>query len=294
MNLYQLFIDYGVPKEHLDLMKDEVIEVDKYEYYYEAIGKAQFEDVNVSGINSVSRHQGDSWFETLEKVLRGEDRDINLEAYRFKSLLKLMRTNTLEEVRLLFNSKEMGSNMYFNYYVEDDKYVQHTDGNHRTILAKLLKVKQIKPREIWKYKRNEQKYKQYIQLEKIYNEVKRFANLNNLTVHGNFYSSLFKVKDEESRMVFEFEGISISDSVEIRERKVSFNQSKFEGLIKAVRAKDKFEKIFKRTHWLLLRLFGHLVVKRISNKHEQIGARAALRKWESKKIEEYIIKKGLR
>lgn len=283
MSLYQIFIDYGVSKEHLDSMKDEIIEIDKYEYYYEEIGVSQSEDVKVSRISSVSRHQGDSWFETLDKVMRGEEKDINLESYRFESLLKLMRTKTLEEIRLLFNSKEMGSNMYFNHYIEDDKYVQHTDGNHRTIIAKLFKVERIIPREITKYKRNEQKYKQYIELEEIYTEVKRFANLNNLTVHGDFYNSLFKVKDEESQMTFEFDGISTLDSVEEREKKVRFNQSEFKGVIKAVRAKDKFEKIFKRTPLLLLRLFGKLVVKGISDKYEQIGARAALRKWEGKK-----------
>ncbi|WP_342533321.1 hypothetical protein MHB40_20350 [Lysinibacillus sp. FSL K6-0057] len=294
MDLYQIFIDYGVPKEHLDSMKEELIEVDKYEYYYEEVGVTQSEDVKISKVSSVSRHQGDSWFNTMEKVLNDEDSDINLEPYRFEKLIKLMKTYTLEEIRLLFNSKEMGSNMHFNYYIEDDRYVQHTDGNHRTILAKLLKVEQIKPLEVTKCKRNEQKYKQYIESENIYSVIKKFAKLNSLIVYGDFYDSVFEVRDEQSYILFEFKGISVSESLQIREDKVKFNNELFKGLIKEVQAKDKFEKVFKRTPLLFLRVFGELIVKKISNKYVRMGAWAALRKWEDKKIEEYIKKRGLR
>lgn len=293
MDLYKIFVDYGVPKEHLDLMKEELIERNRYQYYYDEIDSTQIEEVEVSKICSVSRHQGDSWFDTMSKVLNGEDNSINLNSERFINLLKLMGENNLEEIRSLFNSKGMGSNIYFDYYLEDDKYVQHTDGNHRTILAKILKVEKIKPYQIVKHKRNDPKYQQYILTEEIYNEIKQFAKLNNMSVYGDYHDSIFEVKDEQSNLSFEFNGLCILESVESREDKVQLNEALFKDLITTVEAKQNFEKIFKRMPLLPLRVFGGLIVKVLSNKHTQRGARTALQIWEDVKIEEYINKKRM-
>lgn len=293
MDLCKILIEFGVSKEHLNLMKKELIVVDEFEYYYEWIDGTYVEDVETSKICSVSRHQGDSWFDTLEKVVNEKNADINLEYGRFMSLLGLTEKMNLEEVRSLFSSKEFCRNIYFNHYIEDDKYVQHTDGNHRTILAKLFEVKILKPCEIIKYRKNEGKYKNYIRNKNNYNEIQQFAKLNNLRVYGDFCDSIFKVVDDTHCISFEFNGISRLDSLSMMEDRTEFNRELFIGLKKAVSAKGKFEKVFKRTPLLFLRIFGNLVVKKISNKYERKGVRAALLRYEKIKIEEYIKKRGL-
>lgn len=135
----------------------------EYQYYYDYIGENEnSEEVPVSQIKGVSRVSGYTWYEYIFYGVNGipkeiPSKDINLSTVKFLNLLLIIKKSGVAGFKSLC---ENTSGIRFDCYIKSEKkeFFQHTDGNHRTILAKVLGVPYIKCTKMHMYKLNKEKY----------------------------------------------------------------------------------------------------------------------------------------
>jgi len=210
-DLETLLNENGVPEQHISKLKRQyqydIFVLDKY-YESKKIEKV-IQSVPVNKIKATSRQglPNDSWFDLAQnasKVIYKDNCEIrsNIDASKVEEALDyLLSAENLSVYHqsLVDDIQEVD----LNYYDKDDIYAVESDGNHRTILAKLTNAPFIKAR-VSTLNFSQEKYERGL---KIKDSVKEFdvvldklnltSDCDNIYYHGKpvigaFVNGLFK------------------------------------------------------------------------------------------------------
>lgn len=132
-------------------------------YYHEStVKETNNKIIEVKDIQGVSRAEGVSWFDLMNYgILGSPTREFNLVQLRFLRQLFLLEEYGIEGIQEIYNTTP---NISFRAYHRGSevKYFQITDGNHRTINARVLGLKTIFSDTIYHYDFCEKDYSNFI------------------------------------------------------------------------------------------------------------------------------------
>ncbi|MCA5014037.1 MULTISPECIES: hypothetical protein [unclassified Enterococcus] len=165
MGLEEYLLSKGVSEASLKSSKEQFSLEDRelYNYYHYKDRVENDKLVPVKNIEGVSRVVDFSWFNILNYSILGvaqKDYDINIEQSRFLKQLLLLEENNIEGLQNMYNNT--GNISFLAFQNEDEiKYFQCIDGNHRSILAKVLGLKTIRASDIYYYEYNAENFRLY-------------------------------------------------------------------------------------------------------------------------------------
>lgn len=135
-DLTEYLLKYGISIEHINNMKNKILENDREAYQnFPPLNSSERDYVDLVPLNKVigtSRGTaGLSVYENVRTMYRGAR-----EPYRFENCLSFLDKLPLEELRKSYENLYEPVRMM--YYVDDDEYFLCGDGNHRTLTAMLV------------------------------------------------------------------------------------------------------------------------------------------------------------
>lgn len=153
----------GVPSSNIEKAKNETSDSDRKFYltYDPCDVTLDMPKIDVDLIKGVHRVHDVSWFDIVQSALEGDpkDHDLNISSLRFMKLLNLFTEGDFEYVKEKFENELFLDCTFISFEdALEKKYFISDDGNHRTILAKLLGIERIRVRTVKIYNRNDQKY----------------------------------------------------------------------------------------------------------------------------------------
>ncbi|ARI75657.1 hypothetical protein [Halobacillus mangrovi] len=156
--LEELLLRKGVKQEHILDLSNEKVKSDKvyrsffdYDPHYDA---EVLVPVNkIKGLTFSRGKENYSWWDHANMKAG------NIDPHKFRGLQEKLEETTLVEFEKWFVDKNFPM-MQLYYYEDFDEYYVGSDGNHRSIWAKLIDAKYIKA-EIVKYRINHQRYEKY-------------------------------------------------------------------------------------------------------------------------------------
>jgi len=199
--LEKFLLDQEIKKKSIDISKSETAQAEKeeYKFYYDDTGKtAENVQIPVTQIKGVSRISGYSWFKLIEYSVLGVPPAIplwsfNLNQIKFLDLLSLLEKNDLKTVHQVY---QKATSFRFACYEKNGtkEYYGLSDGNHRTITAKVYGLHELKARTVYYYVFNDAKYQEF----QLYQEHKKEAEL--------LLASLGLFVDDSGFIVFQDQG----------------------------------------------------------------------------------------
>lgn len=141
-DLTEFLLSYGISIEHIDKMKNKILEDSRNIYYnYPPLDSPKTDYIKLVPLDKVigtSRGTvGLSVYENVRTMHNGE-RDSS----RFTRCLNFLNKLSLEELRKSYEN--LSYPVIMDHYVNDDTYFITDDGNHRTLTAMLVGAKYIK------------------------------------------------------------------------------------------------------------------------------------------------------
>lgn len=197
--LENYLINNKVKLEVIEKSKQEISNsTEKLFLYYDEAETIEEVKVPVQKIVGVSRVQGYSWFDILHNTLRGST-DINMDQQRFLKQLSLLEDKGMIGLQEIYNNTR---NIHFLGLRRDNEiqYFQIVDGNHRTVMSKILNLDFIHGSEVIYYDFNELKYSYYLQYQKAKKEFLKFIEETEFTVRGPFLGLYFEKYRMASKM----------------------------------------------------------------------------------------------
>lgn len=141
-SLEEYLCEKGVSREHIDKMKNKVLQGTKGAYYNlpEPETKKFIEERRQIPLDKViGTGRGTVGVSVFENVRRMEDGERS--SSRFEGCFKFLDKMSLEELKESY--KKLPRPVEMDYYVEDDEYFLSGDGNHRTLTAMLVGAEYI-------------------------------------------------------------------------------------------------------------------------------------------------------
>ena len=144
-DLTEYLLKYGINEEHINEMKNKILEQDRDVYQrFPSLDSSERDYIDLVPLEKVigtSRGTpGLSVFENVRVMNRGDR-----EPSRFEDCLSFLEKMSLEELRKSYG--ELYYPVKMVYYVEDDVYFLSGDGNHRTLTAMLVGAKYIRAKD---------------------------------------------------------------------------------------------------------------------------------------------------
>lgn len=141
-DLTELLLGYGISIEHIDKMKNKILENSRSIYYnYPPLDSPKTYYIKLVPLDKVigtSRGTvGLSVYENVRTIHNGE-RDSS----RFTRCLNFLNESSLENLRKSYEN--LSYPVIMDHYVDDDTYFTTSDGNHRTLTAMLVGAEYIK------------------------------------------------------------------------------------------------------------------------------------------------------
>ena len=141
-DLTEVLLGYGISIEHIDKMKNKILENSRSIYYnYPPLDSPKTYYIKLVPLDKVigtSRGTvGLSVYENVRTIHNGE-RDSS----RFTRCLNFLNESSLENLRKSYEN--LSSPVIMDHYVDDDTYFTTSDGNHRTLTAMLVGAEYIK------------------------------------------------------------------------------------------------------------------------------------------------------
>lgn len=135
-DLTEYLLRNGVSNEHIDKMKNKILESDRdaYQIYPDLKSpESGYEKlVPLAKVIGTSRGTvGLSVYDNVRTMRRGDR-----EPYRFEKCFSFLNEMSLEELQKSY--EELYEPVRMEYYVDDDAYFLSGDGNHRTLTAMLV------------------------------------------------------------------------------------------------------------------------------------------------------------
>lgn len=159
----QYLLDIGVEAEHIEKMKNKILENPHSSYYDYISSEESILDVPLEKVIGTSRcTRGQSVYENVRYVP-----NIMREAYRFEDCFAYLEDMSLEELRESYAN--LRNPVRMEYYKEEDLYYLTEDGNHRTLTAMLLGAPKIKARVTF-LRLNREKQEKYFATKKFFEE----------------------------------------------------------------------------------------------------------------------------
>lgn len=141
-DLTEFLLGYGISIEHIDKMKNKILENSRSIYYnYPPLDSPKTDYIKLVPLDKVigtSRGTvGLSVYENVRTIHNGE-RDSS----RFTRCLNFLNESSLEDLRKSYEN--LSYPVIMDHYVDDDTYFTTSDGNHRTLTAMLVGAEYIK------------------------------------------------------------------------------------------------------------------------------------------------------
>lgn len=141
-DLTEFLLGYGISIEHIDKMKNKILENSRSIYYnYPPLDSPKTYYIKLVPLDKVigtSRGTvGLSVYENVRTIHNGE-RDSS----RFTRCLNFLNESSLENLRKSYEN--LSYPVIMDHYVDDDTYFTTSDGNHRTLTAMLVGAEYIK------------------------------------------------------------------------------------------------------------------------------------------------------
>lgn len=140
-DLTEYLLKYGINEEHINEMKNKILEQDRDVYQrFPSLDSSERDYIDLVPLEKVigtSRGTpGLSVFENVRIMNRGDR-----EPSRFEDCLSFLEKMALEELQKSY--EELYYPVKMVYYVDDDVYFLSGDGNHKTLTAMLVGAKYI-------------------------------------------------------------------------------------------------------------------------------------------------------
>lgn len=182
---------------------------EEYLWYYDKGQTKNHVTIPVSQIKGVSRLSGYSWFELLNYSVLGVPPDIPLQSFnlnkiKFLNLLLLLETKDTRTVKQAYQKKD---DITFHCYVKGDaKEYYGSEGNHRTITAKIYGWDVLKAQSVDYHVFNEQKYHELQLYKKQKAKIKALIAPLNLSI-DNDDMIIFKFRECYKQINLSFEDL---------------------------------------------------------------------------------------
>ncbi|QIZ08453.1 hypothetical protein HFZ78_18495 [Priestia megaterium] len=176
MDIKKTLLDAGVSEEHLSFLLEDKLKNDKsFKCFFECIDQQRENQlVPVKKIKGLSRLRGEAGFSWWDHALRKAG---NIAGNRLEENDKRLQSTTLDEFRISFGSNNFPA-VELNYYNKFDEYYVSSDGNHRTLWAKLVDADNIKAR-VYNYKYNPIKHESYKRIQGILSDYTKLVHVAN-------------------------------------------------------------------------------------------------------------------
>jgi hypothetical protein len=179
----EFLLKMGVPQSHIDRMKrDTCLSSCDYQLFYEFAGEEEIEDLRmvpvekVGGLTGSRGEGGASWWDHFTGKVG------NLDLVRIERLKEKLKALGLDHFRSTFAHPEY--KIELGYYPWHDAYIVESDGNHRTIWAKIVgaptiaaRVYRFLPDHYKRYQRLVERKKQFENTVKHYNLIWKDSDL---------------------------------------------------------------------------------------------------------------------
>ncbi|MFJ5762748.1 hypothetical protein ACIQAA_27190 [Neobacillus sp. NPDC093182] len=181
MDIEMTLLNAGVNEEHLSFLKNDTLKSDApFYYFFDVSDQREYRLVPVNKIKGLSRGEpGFSWWDHV--LLKAG----NIAGNRLEGNEKRLQSTTLEEFRKRFVSNNFPA-VELSYYDEFDEYYVSSDGNHRTLWAKLVAADYIRAR-VYDYKYNPIKHGSYKRVQGILSDYTKLVEVANLQLEGDQY-----------------------------------------------------------------------------------------------------------
>lgn len=138
----EYLISIGVDKNHIENMQRKLLQADRGRYH-------EFPEINSPERNYIALvpldkvigtcrgSVGQSVYDNVRIMRRG-----SREPERFEGCLDFLNKMSLDELKQSYAN--LFHPVHMTYYIDEDEYYLHNDGNHRTLTAMLLGAKYIK------------------------------------------------------------------------------------------------------------------------------------------------------
>lgn len=129
----KFLLSIGVAREHIEKMKNKLLQKSKDDYYTKPINEREMRLVPLDKVIGTSRGTiGESVYENVRKIKIGER-----ETSRFINCFSYLKNMPFDELKTSYQNLGNIDCVQMNYYLDDDEYYV-INGNHRTLTAMLL------------------------------------------------------------------------------------------------------------------------------------------------------------
>ncbi|MEN8646157.1 hypothetical protein ACS2MN_15540 [Bacillus cereus group sp. BceL062] len=154
---------HGISNEHIELMKDRVMQSKSdYEFYYDKVSESKKTvcvDVNkIIGIGTDVTPYKKSIYTLFFSVF---SRRTGIQRKKIMENLDSLITNGLQYQHDFYENEMTRNPPEFDYYLDDDVYFTVIDGTHRTVSAIMFGAPKMRGR-VTTYKKNIDKYNNYL------------------------------------------------------------------------------------------------------------------------------------